>query len=85
MYRLTIAKSALKELIAIPQPFRGLIRKKIDLLTTNPGPEGCKKLKNRKSEEYRIRIGTYLVIYSIIDDLLIIDIIKVGHRGDVYE
>lgn len=62
--------------IAIP------IIEAISLLENNPRPNGYKKLKGR--EGYRIRIGNYRVIYDIIDNKLIIDVISLGHRKDIY-
>jgi mRNA interferase RelE/StbE len=52
-------------------------------LAINPRPQGYKKLKGRDS--YRIRIGDYRVLYDIFDNKLIIDVITLGHRKDIYE
>ncbi len=52
-------------------------------LAFDPRPSGCKKLKGRNA--YRIRIGDYRAIYDIIDNKLIITVINVAHRKDVYE
>jgi mRNA interferase RelE/StbE len=49
----------------------------------NPRPHGCKKLKGR--EGYRIRVGNYRIIYDIFDRELIVDVIAVGDRKDIYE
>ena len=49
----------------------------------NPRPQGYKKLKGRKG--YRIRVGNYRVIYEIFDDILLIDVIDLGHRQEIYE
>ncbi|WP_354430115.1 type II toxin-antitoxin system RelE/ParE family toxin [Mucilaginibacter sp. UYP27] len=49
----------------------------------NPRPSGYRKLAGR--EGYRIRAGNYRIIYSIIDDELIINVITLGHRKDVYK
>lgn len=54
-------------------------------LTNNPRPLGCKKLKGKHSEYWRIRIGNYRVIYDINDEVRIIDIKDVGHRKDIYD
>lgn len=45
-------------------------------------PSGCKKLKGR--DGYRIRIGNYRILYDIIDQTLIINVIAIGHRRDIY-
>ena len=46
-------------------------------------PEGYIKLKGR--DGYRIRVGTYRIICDIFDDLLLIDVINLGHRKDIYD
>lgn len=56
----------------------------IESLAAEPRPPGCKKLKGRQNE-YRARLGNYRVIYSIEDTALVITIIKVGHRRDIYD
>ena len=52
-------------------------------LEQDPRPLGCKKLKGR--DAYRIRIGDYRVIYEIQDGKLIVTVITIGHRREVYE
>ena len=82
-YSLDFSKQALKELEKINEPFYSNIKQAIYNLTQNPRPIGYKKLKGR--EGYRIRIGNYRVIYSIFDNELIIEIVTLGHRKDIYE
>jgi len=55
----------------------------IENLAKNPRPQGYKKLKGR--EGYRIRVGNYRIIYEIFDEILLIDVIDLGHRKDIYE
>ena len=55
----------------------------IEALEVNPRPAGYIKLKGR--DGYRIRSGNYRIIYDIIDNKLIVDIITLGHRKDIYE
>lgn len=55
----------------------------IENLAENPRPKGYKKLKGRTG--YRIRVGNYRIIYEIFDDILLIDVIDLGHRKDIYE
>ncbi|MDZ7740647.1 MAG: type II toxin-antitoxin system RelE/ParE family toxin [Bacteroidota bacterium] len=54
----------------------------IQSLSKNPRPAGCKKLRNRNA--YRVRTGNYRIIYEIFDDILLIDVIAVGHRKNIY-
>ena len=82
IYTLNFSKKAFKELAKINEPFYSNIKVAITNLTINPRPQGCKKLKGR--DGYRIRIGNYRVIYDIFDTQLIIDVIDLGHRKDIY-
>ncbi|MBC8153493.1 MAG: type II toxin-antitoxin system RelE/ParE family toxin [Bacteroidetes bacterium] len=82
-YRVVINKSAEKELIRLPLETIVRIREKISSLADDPRPDGCKKLKGYK-DLYRIRVSDYRVIYSINDGLLIITVLAVGNRKDIY-
>jgi len=82
-YTLSFSKQSIKELEKISEPYYSNIKQVIIDLTQNPRPHGYIKLKGR--DGYRIRVGTYRVIYEIFDTELIIDIITIGHRKDVYE
>ena len=82
-YTLSFSKQSIKELEKISEPYYSNIKQAIIDLTQNPRPHGYIKLKGRNG--YRIRVGTYRVIYEIFDTELIIDIITIGHRKDVYE
>ena len=81
-YRILFQPTAEKELNAIPRKLAGQVIGKIDLLVNNPQPMGVKKLKNDIS--YRIRVGTYRVIYEIDDKNKIVTVYKIRHRKDVY-
>jgi len=82
LYRIVFAESAQKELRKITKPFGLRILRAIEKLAHNPRPAGCKKLV--ESDSYRIRINDYRVIYTIKDSELIIDVIKIAHRKQVY-
>ena len=56
----------------------------IESLSEEPRPSGCKKLKGRQNQ-YRVRAGDYRIIYTIEDMSLIVRVIKLGHRRDIYE
>ena len=80
-YRILIKPSAVKEIEAIsPKKDRQRIVGRISKLADNP--PGCEKLSGQ--EKYRIRQGRYRIVYSIEDQDLIVYVVKVGHRKDVY-
>ncbi len=86
MYNIRFTKEAIKELNLIPKNYSDLIRKKLLTLAENPYNinNNIKRLKT-KEETYRLRVGDYRVIYEIINDLLIIEIIKIKPRGNAYD
>jgi len=64
------------------KPDRMRIVDRIAKLADDPRPEGCEKLSGQ--EKYRIRQGRYRIVYSIEDRELVVFVVKVGHRKDVY-
>ena len=54
----------------------------IRILARNPRPDGCQKLVNL--DAYRVRAGDFRIVYEIHDDILVVIVIRVGHRRDVY-
>jgi mRNA interferase RelE/StbE len=84
MYRIIISRIAEKQLAALPRQVANAITAKIDALSLEPRPIGCKKLEG-SDKEYRIRNGDYRIIYRIEDSKLIIEVIRIGRRGDVYK
>jgi mRNA interferase RelE/StbE len=81
-YKIEIKKSAAKEIKNLPSSYLNKIIDRISKLADNPRAEGCIKLSSE--ELYRIRVGTYRIIYQIKDDRLIVIVIKVAHRKSVY-
>ncbi len=83
-YSLSIKPSAAKELQSISEKAT-LTRmiEKVKSLATQPRPSGSEKLAGRPNL-YRVRQGNYRVIYSVDDEARVIDVVKVGHRKDVY-
>ncbi len=82
-YRLLIKPSAVKEIEAIPQKReRQLLVERIARLAENPRPVGVEKLSGQ--DKYRLRQGRYRILYAIEDQDLLVYVIKVGHRKDVY-
>ena len=83
-YKILWKKSAVKELEKIDKQFIPRIISTIESLSNNPLPVGVKKLSGA-DVIYRIRIGDFRVIYSLYEKELIVEIVKVGHRKDVYK
>ncbi len=83
MYRIEVARSALKSLARIPQPYQRRIRDRIRTLATNPRPPGVKKLRGDR-DYYRIRIGDYRVLYTVNDKERIVRIAVIAHRREAY-
>lgn len=82
-YRITFKKSVTRDFKAIPKSAIKKILAKIDTLAVNPRRDGAIKLQGQ--DLYRIRQGLYRIIYEIRDNELVIQVIKVGHRSDVYK
>ena len=81
-YRVFITPAADRAIAALPQNVRRRIAGRITALADDPRPPGAVKLSGQ--DAYRIRVGDYRVIYSIEDDRLIVIVIDVGHRREVY-
>jgi mRNA interferase RelE/StbE len=82
-YTVLILPSAQKQLNKLPNAIATRIEDKMMELEGDPRPAGCKKLKGR--DAWRIRIGDYRVIYEIHDGRLVVTVITIGHRREVYE
>lgn len=81
-YRVELKKSVLKDLAAIPAKELRKILAAIRSLADNPRPSQAKKLSGR--EQYRLRQGDYRILYAIQDDALIVFVVAVGHRREIY-
>jgi len=82
-YTAVLTKKAQKQLDKLSDNIAEPIIEAIAGLEENPRPQGYIKLKGR--DGYRIRVGDYRVIYDIYDIELIVDIITLGHRKNIYE
>lgn len=83
MYQVIISNKAEKALQKLPGIAYARMVAALRNLAQDPRPAGCKKLKGR--EAWRIRIGDYRAIYEVEDDKLIVLIISIGHRKDIYD
>ena len=83
-YRLLIKPSAAKEIEALGQKRdRQRIVNRIDALASEPRPAGCEKLAGAE-ERYRVRQGQFRIVYAIDNASRTFEVVKVGHRREVY-
>jgi mRNA interferase RelE/StbE len=82
-YRVELTRSAEKDLRQIDTSQIATIYGRLEGLAHDPRPHGVKKLSGA-DRTYRIRVGDYRVVYEIEDDLLLVLVIRVAHRRDVY-
>jgi len=82
-YKLVFKKSVSKDLRPIPNKDVARILRRIEGLREDPRPGGSEKLSGQ--ERYRIRQGVYRIIYEVEDELLVVTVVKVGHRKHVYK
>ena len=83
-YAIEIKPRAQKELAKLPRSIADKVVKNIRTLANDPRPNGCKKLVGT-DYAYRIRINNYRVVYSIFDQQLVIQVIKIAHRKQAYK
>lgn len=82
-YKIEFKQSVAKDLRSIPNSDVRRILNRIEQLAENPRAEGCIKLTGQ--DVYRVRVGLYRVLYEIKDQVLVVDVIKVGHRSTIYK
>ncbi len=84
MYSIRIKRSALKALSKLPEKESAKISNAIDKLAEDARPNGCKKLEGR-DDAYRIKSGNYRIIYEINDGELLILVLEIGNRKEIYK
>jgi len=84
MYRIEFTKSAAKSLKKIPKNDQKRIKEKIDSFTSNLPDDNFTKMKGN-NPFHKVRVGSYRIIFEKNNDILVILIIKIGHRKDVYK
>lgn len=84
-YRVEFTKSAKKEFDRLPAGVQDKVLEAVALLSTNPYSELLKVKKLKGTDQlYRLRIGDYRVVYEVRNEVLLIIVIKIGHRKEVY-
>ncbi|GAA1347153.1 type II toxin-antitoxin system RelE family toxin [Arthrobacter roseus] len=81
-YRIELRPAAVKALRKVDHQDRARVQGAIALLGTNPHPPSAKALQGRPG--FRVRVGNYRIIYTVVDDILLIVIVTLGHRSSVY-
>ena len=82
-YQIELTSAALRDLKALPKNVLSRVDRRILALADNPRPRGAKKLKG-EDDLYRLRVGDYRILYRIEDDVLLIIVVRIRHRRDVY-
>ena len=83
IYEVIVTPRARKQLRRLPRQIAGRIRRAIDTLADDPRPPGCIMLKDR--DAWRVRVGDYRIVYEIRDRQLLVTIVAVGHRREIYD
>jgi len=81
MYRIEVTRAAQRDLNSLPKSVFKRADAKIQSLSEDPHPRGSKKLEDKL---FRIRVGDYRIIYQVISDRIVIVIVRVRHRREVY-
>ena len=82
-YEVEISRTAEKQLRKLSRDDQGRVARRMLLLAEDPFPRGARKLTGY-DDVYRVRVGRYRILYSVSRGRLVIVILKVGHRKDVY-
>lgn len=83
-YHVHFRESARRDFAKLPPPIKGRIGRAIDELAQQPRPAGALLLSGSASPTWRIRVGDYRVVYEILGDKLIVLVVGVGHRREIY-
>ena len=81
-FEIRFKRSVVKELLKLSRNDNRKVMARIQGLSDNPRPAGCEKLAGHES--YRVRQGDYRILYTIDDHRIVVEVIRVGHRRDVY-
>ena len=82
-YQVKIARRALRVLATLARKEQQRVRAAVDLLAEDPRPPGCTKLSGEDSA-HRARVGDNRIVYEVIGDRLLVHVVRIGHRREVY-
>lgn len=83
-YRIEVAPSAVRQLRQLDRVAQRRVQAAIELVASEPRPNGAKKLIGGDGE-WRVRTGDYRIVYELHDHVLLVLVVAVGHRSDIYE
>ena len=84
MYKVIVGKKIIKKARKIPQDISKQIDEVIINLSKNPTPHNCLKMSGYENR-YRIRVASYRIVYDIYEDELVVLVVEISHRKDVYK
>lgn len=82
-YEVRLARRAERSLASLERREPQRIRAALDLLADNPRPPNCVAMQGEDSV-YRVRVGDYRIVYEVIDAVLLVHVVRIGHRREVY-
>ena len=82
-YRVEVSRPAARQIEALDKTTQARIISRLEALEGDPRPSAAKKLKGERGT-WRVRVGDYRIVYAIEDNRLLILVVKVGHRREVY-
>lgn len=82
-YRIEVTQAAAGQLRKLDPPIARRVQGAIELLAVDPRPPASRQLRGRPG--YRVRVGDYRLIYTIQDDVLLVVVLRLGHRPDIYQ
>jgi mRNA interferase RelE/StbE len=83
MYEVRLARRAARAFSALQRREQQRIRAALDLLADNPRPPNCIAMHGEDSV-YRVRVGDYRIVYEVLDAVLLVHVVRIGHRREIY-
>lgn len=83
-YQVTLTPTAARQLRKFDPPVRRRIQAVLELLAAEPWPPGATQLVGGAGE-WRVRTGDYRIVYEVVDDRLVVLVVRIGHRRDIYQ
>ena len=83
MVEVRLARRAARALSALQRREQQRIRAALDLLADNPRPPNCIAMQGEDSV-YRVRVGDYRIVYEVLDAVLLVHVVRIGHRREIY-